>query len=380
MRVLVAGAAGAIGRRLVSQLVARGHQVTGTTRANRKLEDLRSRGAEAVLMDGLDEGAVSNVVAQAQPDAIVHQMTALAGNPDLRRFDRWFATTNELRIRGTDNLLAAAAAAHVPRFIAQSYTGWTNAAEGEMVKTERDDVEQHPPKAQRESLAAIRYVEERVTAADLDGIVLRYGNFYGPGASEALVQMIRTRRFPLVGDGAGVWSWIHVDDAAAATIAAVERGGRGVYNIVDDDPAPASEWLPYLAEAVGAKPPRHVPAWLARMLAGSVAVRWMTEARGSSNAAAKRELDWQPAWASWRDGFRDGLEDDVGVPRLTPREAQIARLAADGPHQPRDRCAAVHQPPHGRVSPAQGLHQDGDRSRRELRGALPDDQSVFSSH
>jgi 2-alkyl-3-oxoalkanoate reductase len=379
MRVLVAGAAGAIGRRLVPQLVARGHQVTGTTRANRKLEDLRSRGAEAVLMDGLDEGAVSDVVAQAQPDAIVHQMTALAGNPDLRRFDRWFATTNELRIRGTDNLLAAAAAAHVPRFIAQSYTGWTNAAEGETVKTERDDVEQHPPKAQRESLAAIRYVEERVTAADLDGIVLRYGNFYGPAASEALVRMIRTRRFPLVGDGAGVWSWIHVDDAAAATIAAVERGGRGVYNIVDDDPAPASEWLPYLAEAVGAKPPRTVPAWLARMLAGSVAVRWMTEARGSSNAAAKRELDWQPAWASWRDGFRDGLEDDVGVPRLTPQKAQIARLGPDGPHRPRDRRAAVHQRPHGRVSPAQGLHQDGDQSRRELRGALPDDQSVFSS-
>jgi 2-alkyl-3-oxoalkanoate reductase len=205
-------------------------------------------------MDGLDATSVAEAVARAQPDAIVDQMTALAGDPDLRRFDRWFAVTNELRTRGTDNLLSAARAAEVPRFIAQSYTGWTNPATGGPVKTERDGFDPQPPKAQRESLAAIRYLEDTVTAAPLAGIVLRYGNFYGPGASEALVELIRKRRFPLVGDGGGLWSWIHLDDAAAATVAALERGSRGVYNVVDDDPAPASEWLPYLAEVVGAKP------------------------------------------------------------------------------------------------------------------------------
>jgi nucleoside-diphosphate-sugar epimerase len=316
MHVFVAGAAGAIGRRLVPQLVARGHRVTATTRVPAKLEELRSLGAYAVIMDGLDATAVGQAVARAKPDAIVHQMTALAGNPDLRRFDRWFATTNELRTKGTDNLLSAARASEVSHFVAQSYTGWTNPAEGGPVKTERDGLDPHPPNAQRESLAAIRYLEEAVTAARMDAVVLRYGNFYGPGASEALVELIRKRRFPLVGDGAGVWSWIHLDDAAAATVAAIERGRRGVYNVVDDDPAPASEWLPYLAEAVGAKPPMRVPAWLARIVAGSVAVRWMTEGRGSSNAKAKRELDWRPAWGSWRDGFRQALENGAPSPRL----------------------------------------------------------------
>jgi nucleoside-diphosphate-sugar epimerase len=309
MRVFVAGAAGAIGRRLIPQLRQRGHAITATTRNPDKLDELQGLGAEAVIMDGLDATAVGEAVTRAEPDAIVHQMTALAGAPDLRRFDRWFATTNELRTRGTDHLLSAARAAEVPRFVAQSYTGWTNPSTGGPVKSETDPLDPHPLKMQTESLAAIRYLEETVTAAPLEGIALRYGNFYGPGASDALVELIRKRRFPLVGDGAGVWSWIHLDDAAAATVAALERGTRGLYNIVDDDPAPASAWLPYLAEAVGAKPPMSVPAWLARPMAGSVAVRWMTEARGSSNAKAERELDWRPAWSSWRDGFRQALED-----------------------------------------------------------------------
>ena len=318
MHVYVAGAAGAIGRRLIPQLVSAGHEVTATTRTPAKAGELRALGARAVLVDGLDAAAVTAAVAEAAPDAIVHQMTALAGKSDLRRFDRWFATTNELRTKGTDILLAAAAQAGVRRFVAQSYTGWTNPRTSGPVKTEGDGFDPHPHKMQRESLAAIRYLEETVPAADLDGIVLRYGNFYGPGASEPLVELIRKRRFPIVGDGAGVWSWIHLDDAAAATAAALERGDRGVYNITDDEPAPVADWLPYLAEVVGAKRPMRVPTWLARPMAGAVAVQWMTEGRGASNERAKRELGWRPVWRSWREGFREALEN--GAPEHGPVE------------------------------------------------------------
>ena len=310
MRVLVAGAAGALGRRLIPQLVAAGYQVTATTRTPAKIEQLRRLGAEPLVVDGLDATAITKAVADAQPDAIVHQMTALAGKPNLRRFDRWFATTNRLRTTGTDILLAAARDAGVARLVAQSYTGWTNPCTGGPVKTERDGLDPHLPRMQRESLAAIRHLEQVVPAAPLEGIVLRYGNFYGPGASESLVQLVRKRRFPLVGDGAGVWSWIHLDDAAAATVAALERGAHGVYNVTDDEPAAVSEWLPYLAEVVGAKPPLRVPKWLAGLMAGAVTVRWMTQARGSSNEKAKHELGWQPTWPSWREGFREGLEEE----------------------------------------------------------------------
>jgi 2-alkyl-3-oxoalkanoate reductase len=309
MRVFVAGAAGAIGRRLVPQLVARGHEVTGATRSQDKLDDLRALKADAVIMDGLDAAAVNEAVRRAAPDAIVHQMTALAGTANMRRFDRWFAGTNELRTRGTDHLLAAAQETGVRRFIAQSYTGWTNPATGGPVKTEDDALDPHPLGAQQQTLEAIRHVEETVQAAPLEGVVLRYGNFYGPGASDAMVDLIRKRRLPLVGDGGGIWSWIHVDDAAGATLAAVERGAPGGYNITDDDPAPVSEWLPYLADVVGAKPPMRVPKWLALPIAGAVPVRWMTEGRGSSNEKAKRELDWQLKWPSWREGFRQALTD-----------------------------------------------------------------------
>jgi nucleoside-diphosphate-sugar epimerase len=316
MRVLLAGAAGAIGRRLLPQLVARDHQVTATTRSPDKLDQLRALGAEAVAVDGLDAVAVGEAVARAEPDAIIHQMTALGGKSDLKHFDRWFAVTNELRTKGTDNLLAAARAAGVQRVVAQSYTGWNNIREGGPVKSEDDPFDQKPAKAQVESLAAIRYLEQAVLEVPLEGIVLRYGSFYGPGASESLVELIRKRQFPIVGSGGGVWSWIHVDDAAAAAVVALERGTRGVYNIVDDEPAKASEWLPYLAEVVGAKPPRRVPTWLGRLAAGEVAVRVMTEARGASNAKARRELGWQPVWSSWRQGFRDGLTDPTSA-RLT---------------------------------------------------------------
>jgi nucleoside-diphosphate-sugar epimerase len=307
MRVFVAGATGAVGKALVPRLVAAGHEVVATSRSSAKAPRLRDLGAEPVVADGLDAAAMTRAVGDARPDAIVHQMTALAGKADLRRFDRWFATTNQLRTEGTDILLAAARDAGVARFVAQAYTGWTNPASGGAVKTEDDPLDPDPLPMQRESLAAIRYLEETVPAAEPEGIVLRYGNFYGPGASDALVELIRKRRFPVIGDGGGVWSWIHIDDAAAAVVAALERGAPGVYNITDDEPARVSEWLPYLAEAVGAKPPMRVPEWLARPMAGRVAVRWMTEGRGSSNERAKRELGWQPSWGSWREGFRDGL-------------------------------------------------------------------------
>ncbi|MHA6630446.1 NAD-dependent epimerase/dehydratase family protein [Pseudonocardia sichuanensis] len=310
MRVFVAGGAGALGRRLVPQLVARGHEVTATTRSAGKTGELQELGARAVVVDGLDGIAVGRAVAEAGPEVIVHQMTALGGSQDLRHFDRWFAGTNELRTDGTRHLLAAAQASGVEKVVAQSYTGWTNARTGGPVKTEEDPPDPEPAKPQRQSMAAIRFVERAVQAAPLTGIVLRYGNFYGPGASESMVEMVRARKMPIIGSGAGVWSFIHLDDAATATVAAVERGEAGVYNIVDDDPAPVAQWLPHLADSVGAKPPMRLPAWLARLAAGEVVVRWMTEGRGSSNEKAKRELDWRPAWTSWRDGFRHGLVDD----------------------------------------------------------------------
>jgi nucleoside-diphosphate-sugar epimerase len=309
MRVFVAGAAGAIGSRLVPQLVAAGYEVTASARGRGKLDRLRALGATPVVVDGLDADGVREAVLEARPDVIVHQMTALAGRQDLRRFDRWFAATNRLRTAGTEHLLAAAEAAGVRRFIAQSYTGWSNAREGGPVKTELDPLDPEPARYQTESMAGLRFLDRVVPAAPMEGLVLRYGNFYGPGSSEATVEMVRKRQLPIIGGGAGVWSWLHLDDAASATVAAIEHGSRGVYNIVDDDPAPVSEWLPYLAEAVGAKPPMRVPAWLGRLAAGEVAVRWMTEGRGSSNAKAKRELGWSPRWASWRDGFRHGLTD-----------------------------------------------------------------------
>ena len=307
MHVFVAGATGAVGRPLIPRLIVAGHKVTATTRNRAKAGELRALGADSVVADGLDSAAITKAVAEAEPDAIVHQMTALAGKPNLRRFDRWFATTNELRTKGTDILLAAARNAGVDRFVAQSYTGWTNPTTGGPVKSEGDGFDPDPPKMQRQSLAAIRYLEETVPAALPHGVVLRYGNFYGPGASDSLIELIRKRQFPIIADGAGVWSWTHIEDAASATVTALEHDANGVYNITDDEPARVSEWLPYLADAVGAKRPLRVPVWLARIIAGSVVVRWTTRGRGSSNEKAKRELDWRPTWRTWRDGFRRGL-------------------------------------------------------------------------
>jgi nucleoside-diphosphate-sugar epimerase len=305
MKVFLAGATGAIGQRLVPQLAAHGHEVIATTRSPDKTARLRSLGAEPVLLDGLNAHEVGEAVARAEPDVIVHEMTALAQMSSLRHFDRDFARTNELRTRGTDYLLGAAEVAGVRRFVAQSFTGWPNIREGGPIKDEQDPLDPDPPAAQSQTLAAIRYLERAVVDAALEGIVLRYGSLYGPGASDATVAAVRKRRMPIVGSGAGVWSWIHVDDAAAATVAAVEGGPVGIYNIVDDDPAPVSEWLPELARSVGARAPVHVPVWLGRLVAGDVAVSMMTRIRGSSNMKARRGLGWEPSHASWRSGFRE---------------------------------------------------------------------------
>lgn len=307
MRVFLAGATGAIGKPLVQQLIERGHEVTATTRNAAKADELRRLGATPVIVDGLDASAVARAVIEARPEAVIHQMTALSGRSDFKNFDRWFAATNALRTKGTDNLVAAACAARVRRFIAQSFTGWNNIRRGGAVKTEDDPFDPSPAKAQVQSLAAIRYLERAVKNAPLDGIILRVGAFYGPRASQEMINLVRKRAFPILGSGSGVWSWIHTDDAAAATVTALERGSRGVYNIVDDEPAKVSEWLPYFAKAVGAKPPLRLPAWLGRLVAGDAVVQWMNEGRGASNAKAKRELGLQLRFPTWREGFRFGL-------------------------------------------------------------------------
>jgi 2-alkyl-3-oxoalkanoate reductase len=305
MRVFVTGATGALGRHLVPGLVAAGHQVTATTRAPGKAAGLRAAGAEPAVVDGLDREAVIAAVRAAAPEVIIHQMTALADMGAPRRLDREFAATNELRTQGTDNLLAAAAAAGTRRVIAQSYTGWPNERAGGAVKTEDDPLDPRPVPSSARTLAAIRHVEEAVPRAVPEGIVLRYGSFYGPGASDVMLDFVRKRQLPVVGGGTGVWSFIQVTDAAAATLAAVGRGAPGVYNVVDSEPAPVAQWLPYLAKVAGAKPPLRVPAWLGRPLAGEFLVAWMTTARGSSNEKARKQLGWEPRYASWREGFRD---------------------------------------------------------------------------
>jgi nucleoside-diphosphate-sugar epimerase len=314
MRIFVAGATGAVGRRLVPRLVERGHAVVGTTRTAGKVAELEALGAEAAVVDALDAAAVGEAVARAEPDAIIHQMTALAGKPDLRRFDKWFDLTNRLRTRGTENLLAAAQATGVRRLVVQSFVGWNLAPTGGPIKTEDDPLDPEPLRWQRESMAAIRFLETAVPAAPLDGIVLRYGALYGPGGSDDMVKLVKARKFPIVGAGGGIWSFTHLDDAATAAIVAAEQGGHGIYHVVDDDPAPSAVWLPEFAEAIGAKPPRRVPVWLARIVAGEVPVRWMTEGRGASNARFKAEFGWEPIWPSWRQGFRHALFDPVPEP------------------------------------------------------------------
>jgi 2-alkyl-3-oxoalkanoate reductase len=305
MRVFVTGATGALGRHLVPGLVAAGHEVTASTRTPGKAGQLRAAGAEPVILDGLDRDAVIAAVRAAEPEVIIHEMTALAGMRSLRNPDKTFAATNELRRRGTDNLLAAAAQAGTRRVIAQGYAGaGPDKPSGGALKTEADPLDWRHIRSAMQGPAAIAYVHKTVPLEAPEGIVLSYGSFYGPGASDFLPEMLRKRQVPVIGGGTGVWSFIEVTDAAAATIAAVEAGAPGVYNIVDDDPAPVAQWLPYLAEIAGAKPPLRMPAWLGRLLAGEFVVAQMTSSRGYSNQKARKELDWVPRYPSWREGFR----------------------------------------------------------------------------
>jgi nucleoside-diphosphate-sugar epimerase len=319
MKVFVAGATGALGRQLVPQLVARGHEVVGMTRTPSKQDGLRALGARPVVADALDPDAVARVVAEAEPEVIVHQLTALSGKMslrDARHPDRFSGAimTNRLRTEATDHLLAAGRAVGARRFVAQSITGFQFARTGGPVQTEADRLDPNPPATLRMGQAAIRHLEEAVTTIEWgEGLVLRYGGFYGPGTGISLAPdavmagPIRKRRFPIVGDGGGVWSFVHIEDAAAATAIAVERGQPGIYNVADDEPAPVREWLPVLASALGAKPPRRIPRWLGRLAAGEAATVMMTELKGASNEKAKRELGLQLRYPSWRQGFARGL-------------------------------------------------------------------------
>jgi nucleoside-diphosphate-sugar epimerase len=304
VRVFVAGGSGVLGRRLIPLLVARGHQVTATTTSQNKLASLQQLGADAVIMDGLDAVAVGKAVAASRPDVIVHQMTALSiakyGRPSFRHPERFAATTNRLRIEGTDHLLAAAEATSVSHVVAQSVAIWYGGGGGGRVTEEEaasaDEVGPKVPPA----VDAGRHVEDVVVKAG--GAALRYGAFYGPGATDDHIELVRKRWFPLVGDGSGYFSWVHLDDAASGTVLAIEQKANGVFNIVDDEPAPVRDWLPYLAELLGAKKPRRVPRWLARLMAGDLIIV-MTQQRGFSNAKAKQELGWELRYPSWRKGF-----------------------------------------------------------------------------
>ena len=315
MKVFVAGASGALGAPLVAELVTAGHEVVAMTKTASKQDGLRALGARPVVADALDPDAVARVVGEAEPEVIVHQLTALSGATDMRHLDRFFAVTNRLRTEATDHLLAAGRAVGARRFVAQSWAGWRYARTGPQVQTEADPIDPNPPAVLRSGVTSIRYLEEAVTTIEWgEGLVLRYGVFYGPGTGissapdAVMAALVRKRRFPLVGDSSGVWSFIHIEDAAAATAVAVERGRPGVYNVVDDDPAAVREWLPALAKALGAKPPRHIPRWLGRLAAGEAATIMMTDVRGASNANAKNDLRLELRYPSWRLGFAKGLD------------------------------------------------------------------------
>jgi nucleoside-diphosphate-sugar epimerase len=300
MRVFVAGASGALGSRLVPQLIDAGHEVIGTHNSPAGGERLRALGAKPAPLDLLDARAVRKAVVESEPEAVVHEATALADAKYGRNFDKVFARTNELRTKGTDNLLAASIVAGVSHIVAQSNVTYRYAREGGLVKSEDDPLDTEPVAGAEESKAAMSYLDDAIVS--VGGIALRYGLFYG-ASHDGLVEPVRKRQFPIIGEGGGITSWIHLEDAAAATVLALEQDGPATYNIVDDEPAPAREWLPVLAEALGAEPPRRLPIWLARLLAGEAAVVMGTEARGASNAKAKRELGWTLRYPSWRQGF-----------------------------------------------------------------------------
>ena len=313
MRVFVTGGTGALGKFLLPQLVENGHEVVALTRSPAKAELLDRSGVSAVIADPLDKQQLTAAVRRAEPEVIIHQLTALTGAGNFRKWDQEFALTNRFRTEVTDTLLAAARTIATRRFIAQSFCGWPYARKGGPVKTEEDPLDPKPFESFAKTLAAMKYLENKMlTTSFLEGVALRYGNFYGPGNAigkgGTVYKAVRRRQLPVIGGGGGVWSFVHTMDAARATVAAVTRGASGIYNVVDDEPAKVSTWLPFLARAIGAKPPYKLPHWLGELLIGKAGVSLMTQVRGGSNAKAKRELNWKPVYASWRVGFVDGLE------------------------------------------------------------------------
>jgi nucleoside-diphosphate-sugar epimerase len=312
MRVFVAGGTGAVGKFLVPHLIKNGYEVVALVRDAQKAKALEDIGAKVALGDAINKEELTAAIKRAEPEVIIHQLTALVGAGNFKKFDEEFALTNRFRTQVTETMLAAARMVGTRRFIAQSFCGWPFAREGEPVKTEEDELDPNPPASFSQTLSAIRYLEDTVRrTVDLQALALRYGIFYGPGTSIAkdgpIVELVRKRRMPIVGDGAGVWSFTHVHDAARATVAAISHGDPGIYNIVDDEPAAVSTWLPALADAVGAKPPYKAPVWLAKHVIGDGGVSMMTKIRGGSNAKAKRDLGWRPIYPSWRRGFIEGL-------------------------------------------------------------------------
>ncbi len=312
MRVFLAGGTGAIGKSLVPLLLESGHEVVALSRTSQKAKGLEALGAKVAVADALDRDALTAAIRRAEPEVLIHQLTALTGVANFKKLDEEFALTNRLRTEVTDTMLAAACLVGARRFIAQSFCGWPFAREGGLVKSEEDPLDPNPPASFSKTLAAMRYLEDAVRrATNTEVLALRYGFFYGPGTSIGkdglIIELIRKRRIPIVGDGAGIWSFIHIQDAAWATVAAVSRGAPGIYNIVDDEPAPVSTWLPFLANVLGTKPPRKIPIWLGKLAIGDGGVSMMTKIRGGSNAKAKRELGWQPNYPSWRRGFAKGL-------------------------------------------------------------------------
>ena len=311
MRILVAGATGAVGMRLVPALLTRGYEVVGTTRTRSKTNTLEQIGARPMVLDILDDDAAMRAARDVRPDVIVHQATAIPASLDMRKFAQAFAPTNLLRTEGTRHLVAAARACGA-RIVAQSFAGWPYARQGGPVKSEDDPLDPHPPAALRSTLEAIRTLESAVLEAH--GTVLRYGAFYGPGTSLTArggqVDLVRRRQFPIIGRGTGIWSFAHIGDVAEATAQAIGQGATGIYNVVDDEPAPVSQWLPYLAHLAGAKPPPRVPRWVGRLLAGDHVAVLMNDVRGASNAKIKQRLGWRPKYATWRDGFRAALTDE----------------------------------------------------------------------
>ncbi len=315
MKVFVAGATGALGKQLVPMLAAAGHEVVGMTRSPAKQDQIRQMGARPAVADALDPEAVAQAVGEAEPDVVIHELTAIDAGTISRSVDKMFALTNRLRTEGTDHLVAAARAVGAERFIAQSFAGWPYERTGGPIKTEEDSLQSSPPTTVSETFEAIKHLERTVTGAEgIEGLALRYGGFYGPGTSLSIepdgeqIAILRKRRLPVIGDGAGIWSLVHIHDAASATARAVERGEPGTYNVVDDEPARVSVLLPELAKAIGVKPPHHLPRWLGRLIAGEGTTVMMTEVRGASNAKAKRELGWELRYPSWRQGFKEGLK------------------------------------------------------------------------